>query len=52
MIQIIKDDDLYNHINEHDIILIGTDINCMMSQGFQRKVMLNYPYVHNKNMET
>ena len=52
MIKIIKDEDLYNHIGEYDLILIGTDINCMMSQGFQRKIMLNYPYVYSQNMET
>ena len=52
MIKVIKDEDLYDHINEYDIILIGTNLYCTMSNGIQLKVMLNYPYVFNKNLET
>ena len=52
MINIIKDIDLYEHLNEYDIILIGTNLYCTMSQGIQLKVMLNYPYVYNRNLET
>ena len=52
MIKIIKDVDLYDHFDEYDIILIGTDLYCTMSQGIQLKIMLNYPYVYNKNLET
>lgn len=52
MIKIIKDVDLYDHFDEYDIILIGTNLYCTMSQGIQLKIMLNYPYVYNKNLET
>lgn len=52
MIKVVKDVDLYEHLGEHDIILIGTNLYCTMSQGIQLKVMLNYPYVYNKNLET
>ena len=52
MVKIIEGKDLYDEINKYDIILIGTNIYCSMSQGFQRKVMLNYPYVQDMNMET
>lgn len=52
MIKIVKDVDLYEHLGEYDIILIGTNLYCTMSQGIQLKVMLNYPYVYNKNLET
>lgn len=52
MINIIKDVDLYNHLNEYDLILIGTNIYHQMPHGIQLKVMLNYPYVYNKNLET
>ena len=48
----IKECDLYEHINEYDAILIGTGTYCSMSQGLQRKVMLNYPYVQDENMKT
>jgi hypothetical protein len=52
MINIIKDVDIYDHFSEYDAILIGTNLYCTMSQGVQLKVMLNYPYVYNKNLET
>jgi len=52
MIKILKGDDIYNHINDYDVILIGTNIYSNMSQGFQRKIMLNYPYVFDINMST
>lgn len=52
MINIIKDIDIYEHLNEYDVILVGTNLYCTMSQGLQLKVMLNYPYVYDKNLET
>ena len=52
MINIIKDVDLYHHFDEYDVILIGTNLYSTMSQGIQLKVMLNYPFVFNKNLET
>ena len=52
MINVIKDEDIYWHFSEYYIILIGTNIYCTMSQGIQFKIMLNYPYVYNKNLET
>lgn len=52
MLNVIKDIDLYDHVGEYDFILIGTGINCTMSQGLQRDIMLNYPYVQNENMKT
>lgn len=52
MINVVKDEDIYWHFSEYDIILIGTNIYCTMSQGIQLKIMLNYPYVYNKNLET
>lgn len=52
MINVIKDVDLYEHLDEYDVILIGTNVFCTMSHGIQLNVMLNYPYVFNKNLET
>jgi hypothetical protein len=52
MLKIIENVDLYNDIDKYDLVLVGTNIYCNMSQGFQRKVMLNYPYVQDKNMCT
>jgi len=52
MIKVIKDVDLYNHVGEFDVVLVGTNNYCMMSQGIQLNIMLNYPYVYNRNLET
>lgn len=52
MIKIVKDIDLFEHVNDYDIVLIGTNTYCTMSQGIQLNVMLNYPYVYERNMET
>lgn len=52
MINVIKDVDIYDHFGEYDVILIGTNLYCSMGQGVQLKVMLNYPYVFEKNLET
>lgn len=52
MIKVIKDVDLYNHVGEFDVVLVGTNNYCMMSQGIQLNIMLNYPYVYDKNLET
>ena len=52
MVNIIKDVDLFEHVDEYEAVLIGTGTYCTMSQGIQLKVMLNYPYVYNKNLET
>ena len=52
MIQVIKDEDIMKHIGEYDVILIGTNVYCTLSQGVQRDVALNYPYVREKNLLT
>ena len=52
MINVIKDVDLFDHVNEYDAVLIGTNTYCTMSQGIQLKVMLDYHYVYEKNLET
>ena len=40
------------HISEYDVILIGTNVYCTLSQGVQRDIALNYPYVREKNFQT
>jgi hypothetical protein len=52
MINVIKDIDLYNHVGEYDVVLVATTNYCTMSHGIQLQVMLNYPYVYDKNLET
>lgn len=45
-------DDIMNHIGEHDIILVGTNLYASMANGFQLDVSLNYPYVYEMNKAT
>ena len=52
MINFIRDVDLFEHVSDYDAVLIGTNTYCTMSQGIQLKVMLEYPYVYEKNLET
>ena len=52
MIKVVKDIDLFNHVGEFDVVLVGTNNYCMMSNGIQLNVMLNYHYVYEKNLET
>ena len=52
MINVIKDIDLHNHVGEYDVVLVATTNYCTMSHGIQLQVMLNYPYVYDKNLET
>ncbi len=52
MINVIKDVDLSEHLNEYDAIIIGVNLYYQMANGIQLYVMLNYPYAYDKNMET
>ena len=52
MLTIVENEDIMNHINEYDVVLIGTNVYCTLSQGVQRDIALNYPYVREKNMQT
>ena len=52
MINFIRDVDLFEHVSDYDAVLIGTNTYCTMSQGIQLKIMLNYHYVYEKNLET
>lgn len=52
MIKIIENEDLFPHVNEYDLILVGTNVYCNLSNGFQRDVALNYPFVREINFNT
>ena len=52
MITVIKDVDIMQDISKYDTILIGTNVYCSMYQGVQRDIILNYPYVREKNLQT
>jgi hypothetical protein len=52
MIDFIKDIELNDHVAEYDAIIVGTNTCYAMRHGFQRIVMLNYPYVYEENLKT
>ena len=52
MIEIVKDIDLFGEVDKYDVTLIGTNLYMSMGHGIQLDVMLNYPYVQEKNMLT
>lgn len=52
MIEFIRDVDLYEHVSEYDVTLIGTNIYGRMANGIELQVNLNYPYVYDMNLAT
>lgn len=52
MISVIKDVNLFEHVNEYDLNLLGTNVYCTLNNGFQRDVSIYYPYVHDMNLGT
>lgn len=52
MVNIIKDIDLLQDIGKYDVTLVPSHINNSLSNGFQRDVALNYPYVQEGNYGT
>lgn len=52
MINIIKDKDAIWETDKYDVILIGTSYYCMLTNGFQSKMRIKYPYIEKKNNET
>ena len=52
MMNFIENVDIIDHVSEYDSVLVGTNLYCTMSQGLQLKVMLDYPYVYERNLGT
>ena len=49
---IIAKTDLIWRTDEYDVILVGTSIYCMLSNGFQSKMRMKYPYIEDSNNGT
>ena len=52
MVDIVINEDLINHINEYDAILISTNCYQSMRNGFQFEVSSKYPFIIERNYET
>ena len=52
MITIVKDIDLIWDTDKYDVILVGTSIYNLLTQGFQSKLALKYPYIVEANNTT
>jgi hypothetical protein len=52
MINIIKDKEPIWETDKYDVILVGTSIYNMLSNGFQSKLRLKYPYIEEINDST
>lgn len=45
-------DDIFKHVGEQEVTLVGTNLYSSMGNGFQLDVALNYPYVYDANLST
>ena len=52
MITIVKDIDLIWDTDKYDVILVGTSIYNLLTQGFQSKLTMKYPYIIDANNST
>ena len=52
MVNIIKDIDLFLEIEKYDVILLASNIYCLIGDGFQRQVSRKYLYVYEGNLRT
>lgn len=52
MLNIITGKDAIWETDKYDVILVGTSIYCMLSNGFQSKLRLKYPYIEEINDST
>lgn len=49
---IIRDKDLIWDTDNFDVVLVGTNTYCLLSDGFQRKMRKKYPYISDANNTT
>lgn len=46
MVNIIKNEDAIWHVDDYDVILVGTNIYNMLTNGFQSKIAVKFPYLY------
>ena len=52
MLNFIKNRDAIWETDKYDVVLLGTSIYCMLTNGFQSKMRLKYPYIEAANDST
>lgn len=52
MVTIVKDKDLIWEVENYDVILVGTSVYNMLTNGFQSKIGLKYPILNEVNDKT
>lgn len=48
---VISDIDAILETDKYDVVLVGTSIYGMLTNGFQRDIRKKYPYVHGENIK-
>lgn len=49
MLNIVTNKDLIYDTEKYDVILVGTSVFCMLSNGFQHKMRIKYPFIEKIN---
>jgi len=49
--KVIKGIDAISETDKYDVVLVGTSIYGMLTNGFQREIRMKYPYVHDENIK-
>lgn len=52
MVNIIKNEDAIWHVEDYDVVLLGTNIYNMLTNGFQGKMGAKYPYLRDEVNKT
>lgn len=52
MVNIIKNEDAIWHVDNYDVVLLGTNIYNMLTNGFQSKLAVKFPYLYEEMGKT
>lgn len=51
MVHVVSDIDAISETDKYDVVLVGTSVYGMLTNGFQRDIRNKYPYVHIENIK-
>ena len=52
MVEVVKGQDAIWHVEDYDVVLVGTSIYNMLSNGFQSKMRVKYPIIEEADATT